>query len=261
MRYAPCSLTDVLDRRAVSSTTKKSEILPNMTEISPRVLIIEDEEDLRDAVINYLRLDGFIAEPAANLRQATERLNKEHYDVVLLDLGLPDGDGLKWLQQRPERARTGLIITTARTARSERVTGALLGADSYFVKPVDLEELSLHAQNLTRRVRRNMSERWELNTEQWHLITPTGTTIKLTRSEVRFLQPLMHSPGAPVPRSELVTSLGHDLSYYDARRMEIMVRRLRQKVEAQSGDTLPLETIYGRGFAFTAPAKVSIGVD
>lgn len=236
--------------------TDRSEIHQNSTELSPKVLIVEDEDDLRDALINYLALDGFIAIPAANLQQATERLNKEHYDVVLLDLSLPDGDGMAWLQQRHDLEQTGLIITTARTARSERLTGARLGADSYFVKPVDLEELSLHAQNLTRRVRRIMPQLWELNTVRWQLFTPAGTTIKLTRSEVRFLQPLMHSPGTPVARSELVTSLGHDLAYYDARRMEIMVRRLRQKTETQSGDTLPLETIYGRGFAFTAPAKV-----
>lgn len=223
---------------------------------SPKVLIVEDESDLRDALVNYFRLEGLVADQAANLQQARECLDRDQYDVILLDLGLPDGDGLDWLRDRGDLDQTGLIITTARASRSQRVIGARLGADAYFVKPVDLEELTLHVQNLAKRIRRATPQCWELYPVQWHLKTPTGVSVKLTRSEVRFLQPLMRSPGMQVARADLVASLGHDLSYYDTRRMEIMVRRLRHKTETQSGEQLPLETIYGRGFAFTAPSLV-----
>jgi len=227
-----------------------------LLEPSTKVLVIEDEADLREALASYLRLDGFTADAAASLQEAQALLNDHHYDVVLLDLGLPDGDGLEWLQQRSDLMSTGLIITSARGTKAQRISGIRCGADAYFVKPVDLEELSLHVINLARRVSRHRSRGWELHTIDWNLISSSGTTIKLTRSEVHFLTPLMQNPGNPIGRDVLIAQLGHNQAYYDTRRMEIMVRRLRKKIESQCGEPLPVETVYGRGFAFTAEATV-----
>lgn len=225
-------------------------------DVAPRVLVVEDEADLRDALVSFLQLDGMTAVAASSLHEAHARLQSAHFDVILLDLGLPDGDGLDWLREREDLEETGLIITSARIAKAHRITGIRCGADAYFVKPVDLEELSLQVLNLTRRVRRAQPGCWMLDATQWSLLTPSGLTVKLTQSEIRFLGPLMSTPGTPVDRQLLVTSMGHKLDYYDARRMEIMVRRLRKKIEQLGDEPLPLETVYGRGFVFTARAQV-----
>lgn len=223
---------------------------------SPRVLVVEDEADLRDALVSYLLLDGMTAIPAENLKQAQDCLEHQQFDVILLDLGLPDGDGLDWLRQRKNLEETGIIITSARMAKAQRLSGIRCGADAYFVKPADLEELSIQVINLSRRVRRHQPSCWMLNEMHWSLTTPNGLCVKLTQSEIRFLKPLMQLPGAPVEREALVSSLGHKPDYYDARRMEVMVRRLRKKIEQLGDDTLPVDTVYGRGFVFTAKAIV-----
>lgn len=230
--------------------------MDSLPEYSTKVLVIEDELDLREALASYLRLDGLTTESAASLKEADALMNDRHYDVVLLDLGLPDGDGLEWLQQRSDLTNTGLIITSARGTKAQRISGIRCGADAYFVKPVDLEELSLHVVNLARRLNRQKSRGWELHEVDWKLISITGTTVKLTRSEVHFLKPLMQNPGHPIGRDVLIAQLGHNQAYYDTRRMEIMVRRLRKKIESQCGEPLPVETVYGRGFAFTAEATI-----
>lgn len=226
------------------------------TDRAPLVLVVEDEADLRDAIVSFLLLDGIDASPACSLQEADTCLADQHFDVILLDLGLPDGDGLDWLMQRDDLASTGLIITTARGAKAQRLSGIRCGADAYFVKPLDLDLLSLQVINLTRRVRRPMTGRWLLNETRWLVITPLGVPVKLTSTEIRFLLPLMQTPGQTVDRRALIDSLGHKSDYYDARRMEIMVRRLRKKIETLGGVTLPLETIYGQGYAFTANGGV-----
>jgi len=229
-------------------------------DVAPRVLVVEDEADLRDALVRFLQLDGMTAVAAGSLHEAHECLRSAHFDVVLLDLGLPDGDGLDWLREREDLEETGLIITSARVAKAHRISGIRCGADAYFVKPVDLEELSLQVLNLTRRVRRTVPGCWMLDAMQWSLFTPRGQAVKLTQSEIRFLDPLMSTPGTPIDRQVLVKSMGHKQDYYDSRRMEIMVRRLRKKIEQLGDDPLPLETVYGRGFVFTARAQVQPSV-
>ena len=109
--------------------------MKTLTEGAPRVLVVEDEADLRDALVSFLRLDGMAASPAGSLLEAQACLQQHHFDVILLDLGLPDGDGLDWLRQREDLDETGLIITSARVAKVHRISGIRCGADAYFVKP------------------------------------------------------------------------------------------------------------------------------
>jgi DNA-binding response OmpR family regulator len=226
------------------------------TDDVPSVLLVEDEPDLRDAVVNFLRLDGIDVVSVGSLHEALTSLKQQQFDVIILDLGLPDGDGLDLLQQHKNFKETGVIITSARVAQEQRSNGIRCGADAYFVKPFDLEELCLQVRNLTRRVRKQHSGYWRLDEVQWSLVTPMGLAVRLTQSEIRFLKPLMRAAGSPVDRQELVSSLGHKSDYYDARRMEIMVRRLRKKIDQISSESLPLKTVYGYGFAFTGSATL-----
>lgn len=221
-----------------------------------RVLVVEDEPDLREAMVAYLEMEGLQAEGAGSLRRADQHLAAHAVDVLVLDLGLPDGDGLDWLAARPRRPDQGVVVTTARGEVRERVSGVRAGADIYLVKPVQMEELSTLIHNLAQRLLPGLASVWSLDRMSWQLASPDGRVVKLTATEHALLARLAQSPGLAVSRQELVHSLGHDPRYYDPRRMEILVRRLRNKVRETLGCLLPVETAHGLGYAFTGGVVV-----
>jgi DNA-binding response OmpR family regulator len=216
------------------------------------ILVIEDEPDLLASVVRYLQLEGHVAFAASSLAMAEHWLTQHDMDIIVLDLGLPDGDGLAWLGSRPGLRDKGVIITTARGEGSSRVAGVQAGADVYLVKPVQLEELTALVRNLLLRLHRLDQTSWTLDVRSWHLLSPQGSAIKLTHSEQILLIELARAPGASVAREVLVKALGENPEIYDPRRMEIMVRRLRKKAKESLGFDLPLATAHRKGYAFTA---------
>jgi two-component system, OmpR family, response regulator len=226
----------------------------------PEVLVIEDETALRETMVSYLKLDGFSAMGVGTLAAASQWVETHAVDLLVLDLGLPDGDGIAWLQEHPSLLEHGVIITTARGSRDDRVGGARAGADSYLVKPVELEELALLLWNLVRRVRDVTPASWVLDQISWTLIAPNGAPIRLTHSEAVIMRAFAEQPGHTISRRALIERLGDDPDAYDLRRMEVLVRRLRQKVERTAGHPLPLETAHAVGYAFVAPISVRHGL-
>lgn len=224
--------------------------------LAAHILVIEDEPDLLDAMVRYLAMDGHITYAAANLQAAELCLTLHDMDIIVLDLGLPDGDGLVWLRTRPGLREKGVIMTTARGEGSSRVAGVRAGADVYLVKPVQLEELSALVRNLLHRLNRLDQPSWTLDTQSWNLLSPQGQAVKLTHSEQILLIELARSPGSSVARETLITALGQNPEIYDPRRMEIMVRRLRNKAKETLGFELPLGTAHRKGYAFTAPISL-----
>lgn len=221
-----------------------------------RVLVIEDEPDLLNATISFLNLEGLVADGVGSLAAADSWVRTHSFDMLVLDLGLPDGDGLQWLTQHPALHEKGVVITTARGQEHERVEGARKGADIYLVKPVALEELSSLLHNLWRRLRGLTESRWLLQPLVWTLLPPVGTAVRLTHSELMVLQRLAQQPGQVVSRQDLVLALGLDPRTYDYRRMEILIRRLRNKVQATAGLNLPLETVHRLGYVFAGLLQV-----
>lgn len=215
------------------------------------VLVVEDEPDLREAMLAYLKMEGLQVAGAATLGQADLHLAAKAVDVLVLDLGLPDGDGLAWLGARQRSREQGVVVTTARGEVRERVSGVRAGADIYLVKPVQMEELACLINNLAQRLQPGPAGVWSLDRMSWQLASPDGRVVKLTATEHALLVRLAQSPGLAVSRQELVQSLGHDPRYYDPRRMEILVRRLRNKVRETLGCPLPVDTAHGLGYAFT----------
>ncbi len=218
-----------------------------------RILVVEDEVDLREATVAYLQLEGMTAVGVGTLQAARSLLALQSFDLLVLDLGLPDGDARVWLEQNADLRDKGVIVTTARGERTDRIVGVQAGADCYLVKPVDLDELVGLARNLLRRLRTaDQPSSWVLDILKWTLHSPESRSLKLTYSEFVLLQALARRAGESVSRDDLAVALGHDPVVYDPRRLEVLVRRLRNKVAEQLGYPLPLETVHGQGYAFAA---------
>lgn len=227
---------------------------------SPRLLVVEDENDLREAMVTYLGMEGFSVQGVGSLAAADHWLAKHQHDILILDLVLPDGNGLEWLAARPSLRKGGVVITTARGLVTERVAGIKTGADTYLVKPVQMEELAAVLNNLLHRMDIAPPEKWLLNTRLWTLTAPNGNHIKLTHSEARLLRRFALSPGQPVDRDDLIQQLGCNPEHYDMRRLEVLVRRLRAKASNQLDHPFPLTTVQKQGYAFTAEITVHSGV-
>lgn len=227
------------------------------------VLIVEDEADLRDTMVDYLELEGFVVAGVGTLATAQAWLQQHTCEVLVLDLGLPDGDGLQWLRRQGEVPQRGVIITTARGTVDDRVLGVQTGADIYLVKPVQLAELAALLRRLLSRLPAAAAvpavagaQTWRLNPTRWMLQSPPGPSVRLTHSEQVLLLQLATAPGTGVSRQAIAQALGHNPAVYDPRRLEIMVHRLRAKVKEQLGCTLPLDTVHRYGYAFTSPMEV-----
>ena len=229
-----------------------------MSDSPIRVLVIEDEMDLQEAMVTYLNMEDFVADGVGSLAAAQQWLRTHTHDMLVLDLGLPDGDGLAWLNAHPALREKGVIMTTARGSFQDRIAGIKDGADTYLVKPIQLEELAFHLRNLGRRMHapRATESQWEMNVTDWSIQSPEGHTFKLTHNEHKLLLRLAQSPGIAVSRQDLIKELGHDPDSYDPRRMEILVRRLRSKGRAAVGNALPIETVHGLGYSFIAPIRL-----
>ena len=221
-----------------------------------RVLVLEDEPDLQEAIVTYLNMEGFVADSVGSLAAANQWMNTHAFDVLILDLGLPDGSGLEWLRQHPGLAHKGVIIASAQGLAMDRIAGSKAGADVYLVKPIALEELASVVGNLGRRLLTSEPRTWTLDKLRWTLESPEGQQLKVTKSEMSVLATLASHPGEVVLRNDLVLGLGEDPLEYDPRRMEILVRRLRGKAQKQFGADLPLETAHKQGYAFTASIDV-----
>lgn len=220
-----------------------------------RILIVEDEPDLCEAMASFLALDGYSAHGVGSATAGAAWLRENAVDIVILDVGLPDADGIDWLTDNSAMRGKGLIVTTARGELDDRLRGHAIGADAYLVKPVEFAELRLVVRNIAHRLaplRAAGTADWQLNTVTWTLTARNGKTVRLSRSEALLLNALAASPGETLDRDSLIRALGKSPTSYDPRRMEILVRRLRNKVKTETGDELPLTTVHGLGYAFTA---------
>ena len=228
-----------------------------------RVLVIEDEPDLCEAMASYLNLEGFLADGVGSTSAANAWLKTHAVDIIVLDVGLPGQDGITWLSQSGAAKDKGIVMATARGELPDRLRGLNAGADAYLVKPIELEELRAIVHNVAQRLHRGQEpspQGWRLNATNWLLTSPAGDTLKLTQSETVLLNALATRPGQTMPREQLIQALGHESDTYDPRRMEILVRRLRNKIELTTSSPLPLETVHGLGYAFAADITVKHGV-
>lgn len=215
---------------------------------SNTVLLVEDDDDLRAEVKDYLVSEGYKVLEAGSLQATFEILHSQQVQIMVLDAGLQDGNALTALPEVRRSTDCPIVMMTAWGQLPQRLQGLQQGADYYLVKPVPLVEL---CAVLTSMLRRNTTKvRWISNTTTRELVAPHGKSIQLTPSEWVFVQLLRQYPGKVISRQELVLSLGKDPMEYDFRRMDTLLQRLRKKAEHAGLGTLPLHTRHGQGYVW-----------
>jgi len=233
---------------------------------SKRIIIVEDDEDVRDSIIKYLRLKGYDIHGVGTALEFYAEVSTHPYTIAILDLALPDQDGLVIAQYI--RANTGMriLMLTARTSVEDRLAGYESGADVYLVKPVDFRELAASLDSLFGRLELDVSSaitinkavkgHWRLNGEDWTLESPEGDLVKMTSKEYQFLYALAEASGHIVSREELLPILGYAINESSNRSLESLVYRLRKKIS----NTLetPIKTASGSGYTFSAPIVILI---
>lgn len=218
-----------------------------------RILLVEDDPSVRAWLVAALNDEGYEASACTDLERARVQLEGA-YDLLLLDLGLPDGDGLELCRElRDADSRLPIIILTARDALDDRVTGLDHGADDYVAKPVELPELLARVRSVLRRTDAGSpSRRIELG-ELWvdpstRTVGRGGTTIELRRREFDLLEFLLRSPGRTWTREQLLERVWGADYEGETRSVDMCVRRLRTRIERDSRDPRILETVWGVGY-------------
>lgn len=220
-----------------------------------RILLVEDDKALAEATAQLLRTEGYVVDWVAALDDATSAVRVEPYALVLLDLGLPDGDGIEWLRARRAKAlSTPVLVLTARDAVTDRVRGLDVGADDYLGKPYDPAELLARVRALVRRSAGRALPvlrvgAIELNPAT-HTVQHEGQSVELTSREYAVLQELMENAGRVLTRDRLERALyGWDDSL-TSNAVEVHIHHLRRKL----GDAA-IRTVRGVGYSMPRVAQ------
>jgi two-component system response regulator QseB len=217
-----------------------------------KVLVVEDNLRLAALVCEGLGLRGFTADHAPNLSRAEESLAVTVYNAVVLDLGLPDGDGLAWLRS-VQRGRTlpPVLILTARSSLGDRVAGLDGGADDYLVKPFELDELAARLRALLRRPGERLAPVLRVGRLAFDTSTRSanfnGALLDLTRRESDLLDILMRRSGRVVSKASIENAIYHLESDVSANAIEATMSRLRRKLTSVGAGHL-LVTRRGDGY-------------
>lgn len=230
-----------------------------------QVLVVEDDHDLRESVVEYLCLAGMTASGVGSATECYHTLSSGDWSVAVVDIGLPDQSGYVLVEYIRSNTSLRVIILTALDAIDDRVKGYDSGADIYLVKPVDCRELAAAILSLAQRQLAEVDqppstaqlETWALDRSGWALVAPGGINITLTAKEVRFLNLLASSPGKPVERETLLTSLYLRHDEYTSRSLDSLVRRLRSKIATVTGNTAPIKTAHSVGYCFSASLSLT----
>jgi two-component system OmpR family response regulator len=227
--------------------------------MSAKILIVEDEQDFREGLIELLTLKGFEAAGVGTLSEYHTWVTQHTYDILILDRNLPDGDGVDILKNHQLLKGAGSVILSCEGQPEDRILGINADADYYLVKPVQFNELLAILNRVVRRLESSApvsSAEWLLNIIRWQIITPDQQEMELTRSEFALMSCFLDKPGIVINRDQIITGLGFNPKVYDARRLEVMLRRLRKKLEDAGIEKFPLQTVYGVGLVFNETLRV-----
>src|SRR6202795_1925909 len=220
-----------------------------------KIALIEDDNDLYNLVQHNLDKEGFQVVGSQTGKGALDLCRREHPDLVILDIMLPDSDGLeicKGIRSNSDLANTPVIFLTARASETDRIVGLELGANDYIVKPFFVRELiariKIHFRGPTPVSKLLKSGDLELDRARCRVLL-TGQEVTLTATEFRLLEFLMSRPGVVFSREQLLDAVwGHDRAVTD-RTVDVYILRLRQKIEVDEASPF-IRSVRGFGYSF-----------
>ncbi|SIT65734.1 two-component system, OmpR family, phosphate regulon response regulator PhoB/two-component system, OmpR family, response regulator QseB [Ectothiorhodosinus mongolicus] len=230
-------------------------------QVSRHILLIEDDLNLSEEIRECLEFQGFELTHSETIADAEEQLKCHEFGILLVDLTLPDGDGLSLIQKQRSEGDPSVVIiaVTARSAVEDRIECVNEGVDAFLCKPLDLRELGAVVKRQLDRVESisrasHEPTQWTLDAVKSALNTPSGVPIVLGCSEYLLVEALLEARGRPVTREDLAGRIypGQDC---DNRRIDNLVTRLRQKLQSVGIKDDILRTLRGYGYLFQVSAN------
>lgn len=221
-----------------------------------KVLVLEDEDNIRSFVVINLKRAGYETIEAASGEEALEQLRRnQDIRVAILDIMLPDMDGFEVCRRiRASNSKIGVIMLTARTQEMDKVTGFMTGADDYVTKPFSPAELTARIDALYRRVGGENLDDGEIKQPPFSLNTrkrtleKNGTAVKLTQVEYSIMKLFMDNPGKALSREEIWQTVWGENYLGELKIVDVNIRRLRVKIEDEPTSPTYITTIWGFGY-------------
>jgi len=213
------------------------------------ILIVDDDDRIRNLLKDYLSENNYIVSTAENAIQAKERLNFLKFDIIILDVMMPGQDGYELTKEIKKNIRIPIILLTAKGEVENRIKGLELGADDYLGKPFEPKELLLRIKNIiNKKIKINLKFKYKVGAAEIDLnkmtINLNDKLKKINNSEKKVLVEMLASPGTTYSRDEI----GKISGITQERSIDVMITRLRQKLEIDPKNPKYLQTIRGSGY-------------
>ena len=221
-----------------------------------RLIFLEDEAFRREELAGFFALNQHQVVVAPDLTTFRHFWSSSDFDIAVIDLGLPDGNGTDLIRElRSSNSAVGIVVYTATVEK--RLEGMKSGADHYLIKPMGLDEVLAHVDSLARRICDDqVTGTWFIDSVRRELTAPSGAIVSLSDRDFKVLNVLMSGHHNVVSRRQIVKALGEDYLDYDQRRLDTQIRRLRVKTERLTRHKLPVNTVHGVGYQFASQALI-----
>ncbi|MEX0287097.1 MAG: response regulator [Paracoccaceae bacterium] len=228
-----------------------------MTALDTHLLIVDDDERIRELLKKFLNRNGFLVTAARDAEHARRILSGLDFDLIVLDVMMPGEDGVSLTRTLRETHQTPILLLTAKGEPENRISGLEAGADDYLVKPFEPRELLLRINSILRRMPETPVEqtvpkilhlgdiRYDIERgEMWQ----GDQIVRLTATESQLMKIFSACPGEAVSRAKLVEDLGRDRGQAQERAVDVQITRLRRKIEANPKQPRYLQTVRGAGY-------------
>ena len=236
---------------------------------TPKVLVVDDDMRLRALLERYLVEQGFVVRSAANSEQMDRLLERENFHLLVLDLMLPGEDGLSICRRLRQNSNDiPIVMLTAKGDEVDRIIGLELGADDYMPKPFNPRELVARIRAVLRRYGHGSTKPnlatgqgiafrdMRIDVQSRQLLDAEGEEVPLTNAEYRLLEYFARNPDRVIPRPELLKELGSDMERYVDRTIDVLILRLRRKIEPVPSKPVHLQTRRAQGYIFNLGTDV-----
>mgnify|MGYP001229216582 FL=1 len=220
-----------------------------MKKFEAHILVVDDDDGIRELVKQYLNQNNFLVSTANSAEDALEKIQIVKFDLIILDIMMPGKSGLEFTIENKKKINTPIILLTAKGEASERVKGLEVGADDYLPKPFEPKELILRIKNILNKTQINAKKRMvsfgniEINLNK-HLIIKNNEEFKINSTEKTILEVMINSPGKTFSREEI----GSIIKLDKERSIDVVITRLRKKIEIDPKNPKYLQTLRGEGY-------------